>query len=197
MSGITTCFRFPAELNTDLRKLAVNMVPYPRLHYFIPGFLPLSNKYSETTPNRPVKDLSRGILDPRNMLVAGDPRRGKYLTVATIFRGHMSVTEVEHEMSKVHQENERYFVDWLANNVKISVCSIPSKGKFDSATFIVNSTSIQERFKKILETYDTMRQRKAFLHWFLREGMDEEEFTQAGNSLLELCNEYDQHANIR
>lgn len=30
MSGITTCLRFPGQLNADLRKLAVNMVPFPR-----------------------------------------------------------------------------------------------------------------------------------------------------------------------
>ena len=27
------------QLNADLRKLAVNMVPFPRLHFFIPGKL--------------------------------------------------------------------------------------------------------------------------------------------------------------
>ena len=30
MSGVTTCLRFPGQLNADLRKLAVNMVPFPR-----------------------------------------------------------------------------------------------------------------------------------------------------------------------
>lgn len=44
MSGITTCLRFPGQLNSDLRKLAVNMVPFPRLHFFMPGFAPLTSK---------------------------------------------------------------------------------------------------------------------------------------------------------
>lgn len=30
MSGITTCIRFPGQLNADLRKIAVNMIPFPR-----------------------------------------------------------------------------------------------------------------------------------------------------------------------
>merc|ERR1712242_500020 len=34
MSGVTTCLRFPGQLNADLRKLGVNMVPFPRLHFF-------------------------------------------------------------------------------------------------------------------------------------------------------------------
>lgn len=41
MSGVTTCLRFPGQLNADLRKLAVNMVPFPRLHFFMIGFAPL------------------------------------------------------------------------------------------------------------------------------------------------------------
>ena len=39
---ITLLFRFPGQLNADLRKLAVNMVPFPRLHFFMPGFAPLT-----------------------------------------------------------------------------------------------------------------------------------------------------------
>merc|ERR1719451_192405 len=29
MSGITACLRFPGQLNSDLRKLAVNLIPFP------------------------------------------------------------------------------------------------------------------------------------------------------------------------
>jgi hypothetical protein len=30
MSGCTCCLRFPGQLNSDLRKLAVNLIPFPR-----------------------------------------------------------------------------------------------------------------------------------------------------------------------
>merc|ERR1711902_112858 len=46
MSGVTTSLRFPGQLNADLRKLAVNMVPFPRLHFFMPGFAPLTARGS-------------------------------------------------------------------------------------------------------------------------------------------------------
>ena len=42
MSGTTTSLRFPGQLNADLRKLAVNMIPFPRLHFFMVGFAPLT-----------------------------------------------------------------------------------------------------------------------------------------------------------
>eukprot|EP00494_Astrolonche_serrata_P031785 UN32054 len=31
--GVTCCLRFPGQLNSDLRKLAVNPIPFPRLHF--------------------------------------------------------------------------------------------------------------------------------------------------------------------
>merc|ERR1712013_564075 len=40
ISGVTCCLRFPGQLNSDLRKLAVNLVPFPRLHFFMTGFAP-------------------------------------------------------------------------------------------------------------------------------------------------------------
>merc|ERR1719299_264701 len=44
MSGSTSCLRFPGQLNSDLRKLAVNMIPFPRLHFFMIGFVPLTSR---------------------------------------------------------------------------------------------------------------------------------------------------------
>merc|ERR1740139_267837 len=39
----TCCLRFPGQLNSDLRKLAVNLIPFPRLHFFMTGFAPLTS----------------------------------------------------------------------------------------------------------------------------------------------------------
>ncbi|PQK09678.1 hypothetical protein BB8028_0002g00020 [Beauveria bassiana] len=40
MSGISTSLRFPGQLNSDIRKMCVNLVPFPRLHFFLVGFAP-------------------------------------------------------------------------------------------------------------------------------------------------------------
>ncbi|CAD6260737.1 unnamed protein product [Miscanthus lutarioriparius] len=42
MSGVTCCLHFSGQLNSDLRKLAVNLIPFPRLHFFMIGFTSLS-----------------------------------------------------------------------------------------------------------------------------------------------------------
>jgi tubulin beta len=86
-------------------------------------------------------------------MAACDPRKGRYLTVATIFRGKVSMQEVDEQMMQLQSKNESYFVDWIPNNVMTSVCDIPPCGLEMSATFIGNSTSIKELFKRIHEQY--------------------------------------------
>ena len=95
MSGITTCLRFPGQLNADLRKLATNMVPFPRLHFFMPGFAPLTARGSQQYRALTVPELTQQMFETKNMMAACDPRHGRYLTVAAIFRGRMSMKEVE------------------------------------------------------------------------------------------------------
>ncbi|XP_069349375.1 tubulin beta-1 chain-like [Eulemur rufifrons] len=59
MSGVTTCLRFPGQLNADLHKLAVNMVPFPRLHFFMPGFAPLTSRGSQQYRALTVPELTQ------------------------------------------------------------------------------------------------------------------------------------------
>ena len=80
MSGVTTCLRFPGQLNADLRKLAVNMVPFPRLHFFMPGFAPLTARGSQQYRALTVPELTQQMFDAKNMMAACDPRHGRYLT---------------------------------------------------------------------------------------------------------------------
>ncbi|KAG2323633.1 hypothetical protein Bca52824_016846 [Brassica carinata] len=74
MSSVTCCLRFPGQLNSDLRKLAVNLIPFPRLHFFMVGFAPLTSREYQ--------------------------QHGRYLTASAMFRGKMSTKEVDEQMHK-------------------------------------------------------------------------------------------------
>ncbi|XP_035518278.1 tubulin beta chain isoform X2 [Morone saxatilis] len=193
MSGVTTSLRFPGQLNADLRKLAVNMVPFPRLHFFMPGFAPLTARGSQQYRALTVPELTQQMFDARNMMTACDPKRGRYLTVAGMFRGKMSTKEVDEQMLAMQQKNSNYFVDWIPHNVKVSVCDIPPRGLKMAATFIGNNTAIQEIFRRVGEQFSLMFRRKAFLHWYTGEGMDEMEFNEAESNLNDLVSEYQQY----
>lgn len=193
MSGITACLRFPGQLNSDLRKLAVNLIPFPRLHFFLIGYAPLTARSAINYRPLSVPELTQQIFDSRNMMAASDPRHGRYLTASATFRGKMSTKEVDEQMMAIQSKNSTHFVEWIPNNIKSSVCDIPPKGTKLSATFIGNNTCIQELFKRIGVQFSAMFRRKAFLHWYVGEGMDEMEFTEAESNMNDLVSEYQQY----
>ena len=241
------------QLNADLRKLAVNLIPFPRLHFFMVGFTPLTSRGSQQYRALSVPELTQQMWDAKNMMCAADPRHGRYLTASALFRGRMSSKEVcsmlipfpcfcawplfpplilwrshscaiarwaafavqrpvkmpidttphlpyscrgcarrgwmrcihilssqaglgpysgsraaqvDEQMLNVQNKNSSYFVEWIPNNVKSSICDIPPNGLKMAATFVGNSTAIQEMFKRVSEQFTAMFRRKAFLHWY-------------------------------
>ena len=105
----------------------------------------------------------------------------------------MSTKEVEEQLLNTQSKNSSYFVEWIPNNIKSSVCDIPPKGFKMSCAFIGNSTAIQEMFRRVSEQFTAMFRRKAFLHWYTGEGMDEMEFTEAESNMNDLVSEYQQY----
>jgi len=191
--GTTCSLRFPGQLNCDLRKLAVNMVPFPRLHFFLVGYAPITSKVSEDYRVLTVQELTAQAFDAKNMMCAADPRHGRYLTCAMMFRGLMSSKEVDDQMMNMVNKNSAYFVEWIPNNLKASICDIPPSGLKMSSVFVGNSTAIQEAWKRVADQFTLMFRRKAFLHWYTGEGMDEMEFTEAESNLNDLVSEYQQY----
>jgi len=193
MSGTTCCLRFPGQLNSDLRKLAVNLIPFPRLHFFMIGIAPLTAQGTTQYQALTVAELTQQMFDAKNMMCASDPRTGRYLTAAAMFRGPIPTKQIDEQMLNIQSKHSEYFVEWIPNNIKSSSCDIPPIGHKMAATFIGNSTSVQDMFKRVSEQFTLMFRRKAFLHWYTGEGMDEMEFTEAESNVNDLVAEYQQY----
>ncbi|KAH7340001.1 Tubulin/FtsZ [Pyrenochaeta sp. MPI-SDFR-AT-0127] len=111
MSGVTTCLRFPGHLNSDLRKLVVKMVPFPRPHCFMVGFAPLTSRGANSFRAVTVPELTEQMFGPNNMMVATDFCNGHYLTCSAYFRG------------KVYRSAEQATLNDLAIAVRRGACS--------------------------------------------------------------------------
>jgi len=197
MAGVTCSLRFPGQLNSDLRKLAVNLIPFSRLHFFLIGYCPLAATKSTKYNSLSVSDLTNQMFDSKNMMAACDPKSGRYLTASAMFRGKVSTKDVDDQMSKIQSKGADMFVEWIPNNIKYSVCDVPPVGTDIAATFVGNSTAIQDVFKRISNQFSVMFKKKAFVHWYVTEGMDEAEFTEAESNMNDLIQEYQQYENAK
>lgn len=84
ISGITTCFRYPGQLNSDLRKLAVNMVPSPSLQFLTVGFSPLTSAGSPSFEEITIQELTQRLFDHKGSMTTSDLRNGRFLNCLAI-----------------------------------------------------------------------------------------------------------------
>lgn len=64
------------------------------------------------------------MYDAKNMMCAADPRHGRYLTAAALFRGRMPTKEVDQSILNFANKGSSYFVEWIPNNIMTSICDI-------------------------------------------------------------------------
>ncbi|KAJ3876882.1 beta-tubulin 2 [Lentinula edodes] len=193
MCGVSTSLRFPGQLNGDLRKLGMNLIPFPRLHFLMPSYAPFYSNASQAYQGLSIHELTQALFDRKNLLVACDPRFGRYLTAATIFRGKVASREAEVAVHDLQMRNSQHFVEWIPDNVSVSLVSVPPAGQKLAATALSNSTAVQELFTRTLGAFSAMYKRGAFLHWYTGEGMDTMEFSEAESNTQDLIAEYQQY----
>jgi len=196
MSGTTSSLRFPGQLNADLRKLGVNLVPFPRLHFLTVTLAPLVSRAAMPYQASTVEEIGQQLFDPRNILCGADPSKGKYLTAAALYRGIIPMQAIEKQTRNALNKNSKNFVDWIPDNISVSCCDVAPKGMKMSATLLGNTTVISEIFRRIYEQFNAMWRRKAFVHYYSGEGMDEMEFTEAESNVLDLISEYENYQNM-
>lgn len=125
LSGVTTCFRFPGQLNTDLRKILTNLCPYPSLKFFVPGYAPIQPKNNICDQHPTASDLVKQLFNPSYQMISNKLEDGRYLTCAAIFRGHISTRDVDEAIAAVQKQNQHMFTNWIPNSVKSAICDIP------------------------------------------------------------------------
>lgn len=190
LSGITTFQRFKGNLKTDIRKL--NTAGSPRLHFFMTSFAPVYGKGIIDCQAFSISDLTQQVLDAKNIMTCNH-NQGKFLSSAIIYRGQQTEKKDAEQIISVENEDPSEMIESLPKSTNTDVCDIPSRGLKTSATFIANSTAIQEPLKRISKQFAGLFRRKAFLHWYT---MEESEFTDAENKVNDLISEFQQYEKV-
>jgi len=203
ISSLTASLRFEGKLNVDITEFQTNLVPYPRIHFMLPSYAPIVSIAKASHESLSVNDLTSCALETNNMMAKCDPRQGKYMACCFLYRGDIVSKDTNAAVAYAKKRRNIQFVDWCPTGIKVGINSEPPRfvpgGDLAEVpralTVISNSTAIVEVFLRINHKFDVMFAKRAFCHWYVGEGMEEGEFSEAREDLSALEKDYDEVSN--
>ena len=198
ISSLTASLRFNGALNVDINEFQTNLVPYPRIHFMLCSYAPVVSKEKAYHQQNTVAELTNAVFETSNMMAKCDPYHGKYMSCCLMYRGDVVTKDVTQAVSTIKTKKTIQFVDWCPTGFKCGVNSQPpttipggESAKVDRALCMIsNTTAIAEVFSRIDAKFDLMYNKRAFVHWYVGEGMEEGEFQEAREDLAALEKDY-------
>lgn len=199
ISSFTVSLRFAGSLNVDLTEFQTNLVPYPRIHFLLSSFAPIIPAHRATHEALSVLDITTEAFKPSSMFAKCEPRHGKYIACCLLYRGDVASQQASKAANAIKSKRTIQFVDWSPTGFKVGLNAKPPMSvksgilaKVPRAlTMIANSTAISEVFHRINHKFDMMYSKRAFVHWYVAEGMEEGEFTEAREDMAQLEQDYE------
>jgi len=195
VSSMTAALRFEGELNVDLNEFQTNLVPFPRLHFMTTSLSPILPKEKKSTAGSSCQEITNECFEAKNFLIkyeGFDAAEDKYMAVSLNYRGQVKSKDANKTAQWLKQNNKVTFVEWCPTGFKIGLNDEPlAQVNFEgindvmastnaSVVMIGNNTAIARVFtKRVNEKFDMMYAQRAYVHWYVGEGMEEGEFGEA------------------
>mmetsp|Transcript_11774 Transcript_11774/g.22696 ORF Transcript_11774/g.22696 Transcript_11774/m.22696 type:complete len:239 (-) Transcript_11774:81-797(-) len=200
ISSLTASLRFDSALNVDVTEFQTNLVPYPRIHFMLSSYAPIISEAKAKHEALSVAEITSTAFEPACMMAKCDPRHGKYMACCLMYRGDVIPKDVNAAVATIKTKRTIQFVDWSPTGFKCGInyqppTKIPGTimaGTKRALCMISNSTAIAEVFGRIDQKFDLMYSKRAFVHWYVGEGMEEGEFSEAREDLAALEKDYEE-----
>lgn len=198
VSAFTASQRFAGQANVSFQELQTNLVPYPRIHYPLINYSPLVPITNAQFVDMSTAQVTSQCFQMSNQLVRCNPAHGKYMACVLLYRGNVAPNEINMTLENIKRTKSFKFVDWSPTGFKIGVSNVPPmyvpRGDLAPVTracvAISNNTNIRIAWCRLLNKFDKLYQRRAFVYHYVGEGLEEGNFNEASENICQLVHDY-------
>lgn len=112
--------RFEGQLNLDLTEFQTNLVPYPRIHFPLAAYAPVTSLRKSHHNSYSVSELTAECFEPSNQMVKCNCPAGKYMSCCLLYRGDVVPKDVNAAIAAIRKKSKLKFVNWCPTGFKVS-----------------------------------------------------------------------------